>query len=472
MKLNHRFLAGLVLTGMLTGLAFHPAWAARVGKLRGGVKDTRARLVMEVDEPLSYKASVSGRQLIVKIPASVEHTQTVRLRDKRVRQAVLEPVNGNNSRLVVTFRSAVPEYKIFLLRKPARLVVDFPRQENTKSTGRRKGSWLGNGLTYKKNHVDMGAGNVTTHVLSIAPESGFRLEFVPGYGHTIQKGTLSMISRRSGAKALINASYFDSDIWVIGNLKIKNKWLGMETTPRTGLVLTKDHKVQIVPKLAYQGTVTRADGRSMEINGLNRLRLDNELIFYNNGYDDTTGTNSKGTEVAVRNGRAIRKSKKGNMRMSWNMTVLSGNGEAAKFLDKIRIGDKVAIRQTLGSSIADKAPSVGTAGPLLVYDGQVRVTSAEEEIASDIASGRAPRTGVGITRDGTVLLVVADGRSRSSAGMTLGEFARYFISLGADRAMNFDGGGSSEMVINGRVMNQPSDGSERPVRVALGVFPK
>ena len=47
-----------------------------------------------------------------------------------------------------------------------------------------------------------------------------------------------MIARRSGAKALVNASYFDSDIWVVGNLKIRGKWLGMEETPRTCLLYT------------------------------------------------------------------------------------------------------------------------------------------------------------------------------------------------------------------------------------------
>lgn len=113
---------------------------------------------------------------------------------------------------------------------------------------------------------------------------------------------------------------------------------------------------------------------------------------------------------------------------------------------------------------------MGTAGPLLVYDGLVNVTASLEEIPSDIADGRAPRTAVGIKKDGTILVVVADGRTSRSAGMTLPELARYLIQLGADRAMNFDGGGSSEMVVNGAVKNRPSDGAERPVRVALGLF--
>lgn len=75
----------------------------------------------------------------------------------------------------------------------------------------------------------------------------------------------------------------------------------------------------------------------------------------------------------------------------------------------LAVGDKVKIKTSLGSPLADKAPSVGTAGPLLVYDGLVNVTASLEEIPSDIADGRAPRTAVGIKKDGTILVVVADG---------------------------------------------------------------
>ena len=152
--------------------------------------------------------------------------------------------------------------------------------------------------------------------------------------------------------------------------------------------------------------------------------------------------------------------------------VLSGNGTGADFLNTLQVGDKVEVHHDLGDSIANAAPSVGSAGPLLVNNGRVQVESVSEQIASDIAYGRAPRTGVGIRADGTVLLVVADGRSRYSVGMSLTELARYFVQQKAVTAMNFDGGGSSEMLVKGRIMNNPSDGRERPVRVALGVFRK
>lgn len=56
--------------------------------------------------------------------------------------------------------------------------------------------------------------------------------------------------------------------------------------------------------------------------------------------------------------------------------------------------------------------------------------------------------------------------------MTLEEAARYMLKLGAVSALNFDGGGSSEMVLNNKVLNNPSDGRERAVSVGLGLFPK
>ena len=465
------FLAGLLLSASLPAVQ-----AAKVGSLRGGVTPQRARVVMDLDVPLSYTSRVAGNQLIIDLKGKAERTEMVRLRDPRIQKAYLEP-QGKDSRLVVVFRKTVPVYKIFLLKNPQRLVVDFPRSGSpggrTAKPAVGRSQWLGKGLTYRESTVDLGAGQVKTYLLTLAPSSDFQLDFIPGYGKTIQRGTLSMIQKRSGAVALVNASYFDSDIWVVGHLKIQDKWLGMESTPRTGLVIPRTGVPSIQRGLAYQGTVTRPDGKNFAISGVDRMRLANELILYNDGYDDTTDTNVYGTEVRLANGvvREIRKGA-GSMVLTPGTTVLSGNGAAASFLNRLRTGDRVAVTQTLGNPAADSAPSVGSAGPQLVWDGQVRVTSDEEEIADDIARGRAPRTGVGIKKDGTVLILVADGRSDDSVGMSLQEFGRYFVQLGADRAMNFDGGGSSEMVVNGKIMNDPSDGTERPVRAALGVFRK
>lgn len=136
------------------------------------------------------------------------------------------------------------------------------------------------------------------------------------------------------------------------------------------------------------------------------------------------------------------------------------------------MGDRVTISETLGNSAADAAETVVSGGPLLVEHGRVQVRVAEEKIPADIAKGRAPRTALGIKKDGTLLMVVVDGRSNNSAGLTLTELATYMLRLGAREAVNFDGGGSSVMAINGQVVNKPSDGRERIVSVGLGLFPR
>ncbi|WP_418836941.1 phosphodiester glycosidase family protein, partial [Phascolarctobacterium faecium] len=134
--------------------------------------------------------------------------------------------------------------------------------------------------------------------------------------------------------------------------------------------------------------------------------------------------------------------------------------------------DRASVQQTLGNTVADKAEVVLGAGPMLVEDGKRNVRSVSEQIAGDIAYGRAPRTAIGVKKDGTVVILVADGRRTNSVGMTLDEVARYMIKLGAVSALNFDGGGSSEMVLNNKILNNPSDGNERAVSVGLGLFSK
>jgi exopolysaccharide biosynthesis protein len=81
-----------------------------------------------------------------------------------------------------------------------------------------------------------------------------------------------------------------------------------------------------------------------------------------------------------------------------------------------------------------------------------------------------PRTAVGLSADRRqMLLVVADGRREGVPGLTLPELAALLVEVGACRALNLDGGGSSALWIRDRIVNQPSDGFERPVANHLAV---
>ena len=105
--------------------------------------------------------------------------------------------------------------------------------------------------------------------------------------------------------------------------------------------------------------------------------------------------------------------------------------------------------------------------PVLIRDGEIRV-----EPCSGYVCRRHPRTGVAITPKGRILLVVVDGRSSKSVGMGIVQFANLMKHLGAKHALNLDGGGSTTMVVKGRILNTPSDGRERRVTSALLVLPR
>lgn len=123
----------------------------------------------------------------------------------------------------------------------------------------------------------------------------------------------------------------------------------------------------------------------------------------------------------------------------------------------------------LGSS--GEAPPVEVIGgyPELLDAGR-RVGDLLVEANPSFAASRHPRTAVGYDPGGgRIWLVVVDGRQGEySTGMSLPELATLFEALGAEEALNLDGGGSSVMVVRGRAVSRPSDQTgERPVVNAL-----
>jgi Phosphodiester glycosidase len=121
------------------------------------------------------------------------------------------------------------------------------------------------------------------------------------------------------------------------------------------------------------------------------------------------------------------------------------------------------------------------AGPMLVAGGGIAFdpgadtegfSAGSHQFDQDITDGRYPRAALGLA-DGRILALVADGRSRFDAGLTLPELADLMLALGSEDALNLDGGGSASLVSAGRLRNRPyGDFDEpepggRPVATAL-----
>ncbi|MCB9418309.1 MAG: phosphodiester glycosidase family protein [Ardenticatenaceae bacterium] len=94
-------------------------------------------------------------------------------------------------------------------------------------------------------------------------------------------------------------------------------------------------------------------------------------------------------------------------------------------------------------------------GPALITDGEISVTSNSEVSKSKSSN---PRTAIGMVDPLHYVFIVSDGRTSQSAGLSLLELAEIMQEYGCTEAYNLDGGGSSTMVFNGKVINNPTDG--------------
>ncbi|MDD2628929.1 MAG: phosphodiester glycosidase family protein [Limnochordia bacterium] len=139
--------------------------------------------------------------------------------------------------------------------------------------------------------------------------------------------------------------------------------------------------------------------------------------------------------------------------------------------EQARLGTEVLIQQSFDGP--DNLQLAVCGYPMLIEDGVV------QRDFPDWLNGPNPRTAVGLNKQGTTLtLVVVDGRSQVSYGLTLDQLAQLLKTIGLHSALNFDGGGSSTMVLRqpmGRAMvvNTLPGNTQRavPVALALGSVP-
>ena len=174
----------------------------------------------------------------------------------------------------------------------------------------------------------------------------------------------------------------------------------------------------------------------------------NKAILAVNG--DYYGANSTG--YVIRNGVVYRDTVRED----------ASNGDLAIYKDgsfKIIYENEVSADQL----VKDGVVNLLAFGPALVENGEI-VVNTKSEVGQSMASN--PRTAIGIIDENHYIIIVSDGRTSESQGLSLYEMAEVMKSYGVKTAYNLDGGGSSTMYFNGQVINKPTTNgniSERAV---------
>ena len=404
--------------------------------------------------------------------------------------------------------------------EPAAYVVRSGRFETQPAADQRTTELQSQGYDGARTVYSAQTGEPTTgpfvvHVLKVNPDR-YEGTIVPELATEIvpEREKLTDMARRNDAFAGINAGYFvigeqdgtPGDL--AGISAIGGRLISEAVNGRTSFLLRPEGDRADVAALATH-IEARVGGRRFLADGFNRdpgeIRScggvggdtpterpkhdftcadGSELIVFTEAF----GANSAagpGAEVAVdHRGRVVEvRPARGGVIPPGGL-VLSATGDTASQLLETQPGERARVSATVTERRKKVSLSKGlgivNGGPRLLRGGRPDITAYREGFVwlEDPAfwyrfgAFRHPRTMAGLTNAGKILLVAIDGRHFDhSVGASFKEEAGVMRALGAVEAVNLDGGGSTTLVIDGELVNRPSDTTgERPIGDALLLF--
>ena len=281
------------------------------------------------------------------------------------------------------------------------------------------------------------------------------------------------------AVAAVNGTFFDinhSDAPL--RTSISSGGVRMGTSEEMPALTLADGKAA-VQALSASGALTRADGTVHELEGINNPSLPEDGIgVYTPAWGEYTLDRPVGAPDAMSEEIALAtvvdgevtevtgvQDEAGDPEIPEDGQVLLGREDGAGMLADLEVGDQVDIE--IGP---DQDVDLGIAGSHQILEDGVVPDMGDDSLVTTAH----PRTAVGVSRDGSELFVlVLDGRSTASTGMSLPDLGQILADMGAHNAINLDGGGSSAMAARAAgaegdaIWNSPSDGSVREVPNAL-----
>ena len=309
--------------------------------------------------------------------------------------------------------------------------------------------------------------------------------------------TTSSIATRKGAIAAINAGFFRLDKSefagdAAGILQIDGELLSEVLNTRTAILISNDFAPIEVSGINLSGTKGQkyfakldttqisfekleSEGRitinkvSFPVNGINREKKADEIIIYTPAFGSVTPLEIEGFEIRVGSGKVIDFTmSNGGTQIPADGFVISVSGRLRDSLQPLikrnqKIGFERKVLRTVHNGVTSwksdvQVEDITNGVPQLINNGKIDITWEQEKASRAFAETRHPRTAVAKLKDGKFLMMTVDGRQPGvSVGMSLQELAEYLHILGAVDAMNLDGGGSTTMFLDGKVVNTPSD---------------
>ncbi len=305
---------------------------------------------------------------------------------------------------------------------------------------------------------------VKINIVEVNTKLNPNIEIAPQLASTNLKrrATIRTIASRNNSIAAVNGTYFKPQTGVpLGTLMINKKVYTGPIHNRVAMGIGKNEFK--MAQVQFNSTI-KAGRETLKIDNINQPRmLSTYTLLYTRDWGQTSQTPPKyGVNIAVQDDK-ITTISYGSTTIPENGYVISGpKSKLEPFFSAKKI--KLEIKT---SPEWENIDHIISGGPYLVKEGQIYVDVTAQKLGS--ITGKNPRTAIGYTANNEFIMVTVDGREHASVGMTLGELARMMKSFGCINAMNLDGGGSTVMYVQGKVVNSPAQKGGIPISNALTI---
>ena len=267
------------------------------------------------------------------------------------------------------------------------------------------------------------------------------------------KRSISTIAKKDNSIVAINGTFFKPQTGVpLGTLMINGK---MYTGPiydrvAMGIFESKEGTTFDMSRVQLDAKV-KANNTEVKIDNINQPRmLSTYVLAYTPEWGQYAPPSPKeGMQLVIAEDGKILKASANRQEIPENGYVLVGpTSKLSTFYGKKKVKVEINTNPDWGN-----VTHIISGGPYLVKNGERFIDTKEQKLLA--IGGRNPRTAIGYTADNKLILVAVDGRENSSIGLTLNELSALMKELGCTNAMNLDGGGSTVMYVNGRIVNKP-----------------
>lgn len=305
---------------------------------------------------------------------------------------------------------------------------------------------------------------VKINIVEVNTKLNPNIEIAPTLASTNLKhrATIRTIAKRNNSIAAVNGTYFKPQNGIpLGTLMIDKK---VYTGPIHNRVAMGIGKNEFQMAQVQFDSSLKAGRENLKIDNINQPRmLSTYVLLYTKDWGQTSPTAPKyGVNIAIQNGK-ITTISNGSIAIPEDGYIISG---PRKKLEPFFNARKIELDIKMVPEW-ENIDHIISGGPYLIKDGEIYIDVTAQKLGA--ITGKNPRTAIGYTANNEFIMVTVDGREKASVGMTLGELARMMKSFGCINAMNLDGGGSSVMYVNGKVVNSPAQVGGIPISNALTI---